>query len=396
MKLSKQNFYYASKILEQIWNNQISSRMGAVDLLGIDKSTVTNITNHLIEHDVLLLADEGTQVVSSELENKRGRKRKSLLINPKLGAAIGIEIQPEFFAVTAVDPAGEVLFSRVYNTAIHCANLVDKLTGLISDLSVSEGFQQHQILGIGIGITGIVDPYCGRILWSAPLQISQPIDLVGKIQSDIPVFIDNDANSAACGPLVFNRGSALDNYLMLIMEFEEQKPEQPQFDRIATGLGLVLQGNILYGPDFTAGEFRSALSSSADRGQFSMQHREMVRIKNDAALRGRFFNELAVNIGFLVNILNLRQVFMGGGIERYRDEILPVLNQQINQKWLYSSEPSTIDIAAKSKCEILFFNPGDRPASFGAACMVLKKLFTALQSPDDTNVILQRMLSASQ
>jgi len=89
----------------------------------------------------------------------------------------------------------------------------------------------------------------------------------------------------------------------------------------------------------------------------------------DPAVLARFFRELSRNIAMLVNTFNLDHVFLGGDIERYEGEIQPVLAGEIQSNWPY---PGGVH------CAIRFSSLGEKAVAYGAAGMVLHRLFADL------------------
>jgi len=70
-----------------------------------------------------------------------------------------------------------------------------------------------------------------------------------------------------------------------------------------------------------------------------------------------------------VNTFNLDHVFLGGDIERYEREIQPVLAEEIRFNWPYPGDV---------RCAISFSSLGDKAVAYGAAGMVLHRLFADL------------------
>jgi predicted NBD/HSP70 family sugar kinase len=140
-------------------------------------------------------------------------------------------------------------------------------------------------------------------------------------------------------------------------------------ERTGVGMGVVIGGRVHYGRDFSAGEFRSVFRTPGDKGQFSLSPEETFRVEEDPAILSRFIRELSRNIAMLVNTFNLDHVFLGGDIERYEGEIQPVLAEEIQANWPY---PGGVH------CTIRFSSLGEKAVAYGAAGMVLHRLFADL------------------
>ena len=68
----------------------------------------------------------------------------------------------------------------------------------------------------------------------------------------------------------------------------------------------------------------------------------------------------------IANTFNLGRVFLGGHIERYRREVQAVLAEEIQRNWPYPDEVH---------CRIHFSSLGEKAVAYGAAGMVLHRLF---------------------
>jgi predicted NBD/HSP70 family sugar kinase len=99
---------------------------------------------------------------------------------------------------------------------------------------------ERPILGIGVGSPGVVDAE-GTVV-NAPNLAWHGTPLARSLRErlDLPVFVANDANTAALGEHTF--GNALDGGLMVL--------------RVGTGVGagLILEGALLHGHRAAAGE----------------------------------------------------------------------------------------------------------------------------------------------
>ena len=145
---------------------------------------------------------------------------------------------------------------------------------------------------------------------------------------------------------------------------------QSIYEKTAVGMGIVIEGKLYHGSNHSAGEFRSVFRSSDNRGQVSLSDQEASVVDTDAAVTRKFIRELSKNIALLVNTFNLEIVFLGGDIERYQSEVKEILAEEISNNWSY---PDPVD------CEIRFSSLRERAVAYGAAGMVLDRLFTGIE-----------------
>ncbi|MBF0564827.1 MAG: ROK family protein [Nitrospirae bacterium] len=73
--------------------------------------------------------------------------------------------------------------------------------------------------GIGLAVPGLVDAKRQRILRAPNLSILETIDVSSKLTArfGVPVFLENDANSAALGEMYSGAGKELDTFVLLTL-----------------------------------------------------------------------------------------------------------------------------------------------------------------------------------
>jgi hypothetical protein len=113
----------------------------------------------------------------------------------------------------------------------------------------------------------------------------------------------------------FHKADGLKNFLFSLVQFRSGDQARQEYGGVGFGLGIVIDGKVYTGTDFTAGEFRSVFWTEGNRAQFSIPYEEISGIVNNPALMERFVRELSRNIAVFVNTFNLNKVFIGGDIE---------------------------------------------------------------------------------
>jgi predicted NBD/HSP70 family sugar kinase len=364
-KLKSARFINSSRVLRDIWIHKETSRIQIARNLGLDKSTISSIIPELLRIGIVHETTEG------EAGPQGGRKPVLITLNRSYGCVVGIEMRPESYNAVAVDLEGSVIYSKFELVQVSGANFREVLLEVAN--RVREELKRTGVpqLGLGVGVSGVVDPQHGLIKYSIPLQMTESFDFRSAIAEgyDLPIFVENDANACAWGELAFHRSKRLRNFLFVLVEFRDLHDRLRIHERTAVGMGIVIGGRVHYGRDFSAGEFRSVFRMPANKGQFSLSEEDAFRLEEDPAVLARFFRELSRNIAMLVNTFNLDHVFLGGDIERYEREIQPVLAEEIQFNWPY---PGGVH------CAIRFSSLGEKAVAYGAAGMVLHRLFADL------------------
>lgn len=352
-----------SRVLRDIWVNQETSRIQIARNLDLDKSTISSIVTELLQIGVIKETSEG------EAGPQGGRKPVYLTLNKTYGCVLGIELRPEAYTAVAVDLEGNIIYSKFELIQLSGANFVDRFFEINTRLREEIERSGLPLLGVGVGLSGVVNPVNGTIRYSIPLQIETPFDFQKLIaeQYDLPLFLANDANACAWGELAFHRVKNLQDFLFLLVEFRDIRDRARFHEKTAVGIGIVINGRVHYGHLYSAGEFRSVFCGPESKGQFSFTDEEAFRIEEDPEILQRFIRELSKNIAMMINTFNLSHVFLGGDIERYKKEVQPVLNEAMQSNWPY---PDSV------QCVIRFSSLGDRAVAYGAAGMVLHHLFS--------------------
>jgi predicted NBD/HSP70 family sugar kinase len=364
MRLSEKSGHTnTARVLRMIWLSRGISRTELARALRLDKSTVTNIVSQLIDIGIVQGTEEG------KAGPLGGRKPIRLDINRSYGCVAGFEIRPDSYTATAVDLDGKILFSETASLSASGNNLASVFLDLLDHISTKTTASGMRLIGAGVGVSGIVNPYSGVIYQSIPLDIREPFDFsrAAAASLDLPVRVENDANCCCWGELAFHKRARLQDFLFALVEFRDRRRPRVPFGGVAVGLGVVIGGRVHYGRDFSAGEFRSVYSPPGGSGQFTLTEAEMLRVQENAGLFRYFLHELAANLALLVNTLNLSHVFIGGAIERYGKKVIPVLRQAIRDNWAYPNEV---------RCTISFSSHGENAVAYGAAGMLLERVFS--------------------
>jgi predicted NBD/HSP70 family sugar kinase len=348
-------------ILEAVWMNEGISRIELAKRLEIDKSTVSNIVGDLIERNLL---DEYDQALASSLG---GRKPVKLRLNKDFGYVTGIEIQPDQYRLVVVNLKGEKVFSLTEQVTTDGGQFEERFHRILDELRQRESLYLDRCLGVGLALSGIVNPFAGIIIESTSIGMRN-VQVLPKLSQRLrfPVFLENDANAACWGEVVLQQNiqQTLQSFLFCLIEFRNRGQTQVEAGG-AVGLGFVVNGQIHYGENFSAGEFKSLGWKPGNTFQFSLDDGEMARLKTDKALLSRFARELASHILFVSRVFNLNHVYFGGEVDLLRDDLVTVMEEERRRYWPEGDSP----------CRVNFSTHGPDAVAFGAACLGLTNFF---------------------
>lgn len=375
-----------SRILRLIWQKKGISRVEIANSLNLDKSTVTKIVSSLNEIGIISEIAEGTTGPQG------GRKPIYLEITPKFACVGGIEINPERFVCCLLDLHGQVLFQHQEIippetfAELRIEGVFQKAYKLIAYEAIKFGVS---MIGIGVGLPVFVDSENGLIQCSVPLMIEGVYPFIENVTkyTDIPISLENDARCCCYGELMNKYDNHVKNSIFVLTEYRVLQPMSKSKKNLSIGLGIIMDGKIVKGPEGSAGEFRSMLWEEGNKGQFFSGEDSLASIITDNEEINSVFYELAQHIAFLVNTLNLQCIYIGGIEQMYVERITELIRERIHIQWPYTK---------KSNLAIRSASFGSLAVAYGAAAMYIDQLFSlpSLSTPSEKGLSILEYLSS--
>lgn len=352
-----------SRILRLIWQKGGISRIEIASELGIDKSTVTKIVSSLADIGLV------TELSQGDTGPLGGRKPIYLQITPSFACIGGVEINPGRYVCCILNMHGKVLFQHqeeIHPGLYEKDNYYGVFFRAFEKIAAEAEKMGIPLIGIGVGFPALVDSNNGVIIQSVPLMIHESFAFVKEVSKiiDIPVIIENDARCCCYGEQLLSANHNIQNMLFLLTEYRVLQPREASRKNLSVGLGFVVNGKILKGHECSAGEFRSILWNEGNRGQFYSGEDRLESVDNDV-IQSVFF-ELAQHAAFLVNTLNLEQVYIGGIDKTYASKLLSLIQDRIKYQWPYGIERKySVSLASLENLSV----------AYGSAAMYLEQLF---------------------
>lgn len=352
-----------TRVLRTIYLNHGLSRVDISRRLDLNKSTVSKIVSALEETGIVETAAVGDAGPTG------GRRPLQLQVVSNYGCIMGVEIQTEAFTVVGINLRGDLFFSHTEPLDLRTTDLVGAFVDIVQRFQPGIEATGMPILGIGVGLPGFVDPVRGVLRASMPFEHYEEINFVEAarhaLDISIPILVDNDANCGCWGELAFRHSSRPQNFMFVLGELRKHTIAMDNYRILALGLGLVINGQVHHGHDNSAGEFRSILYNPGAVNQFSISDEEARRFLQDPRVDQRIVEELARHIAFLVNVLNLGKVVIGGPMEVLADQIREAMRGFIADNWAYPQEV---------RCDLQVSRLGEQAVAYGAAGMYLEHL----------------------
>ena len=218
-------------ILNFIRDKQPISRADLARLSGLQRSTVSLITEALIEDRWIV---EGT---TGRLP--RGRRPTLLLLNQRR-KIICIDIRPNRTFLGVSDLNGVFSFQESIPTPADPERAIRLLIARLRPLLKTR--MEDPFEGIGISLPGRVDTATGQLVFAPNLKWPA-VDLKTPIEKEtgLEVVLENAANASALAAMWFNRVNTIQNLACVTVSE-------------GIGTGLVVDGRVLRGANGMAGE----------------------------------------------------------------------------------------------------------------------------------------------
>ncbi|MBO4392870.1 MAG: ROK family transcriptional regulator, partial [Spirochaetales bacterium] len=263
-----------SLVARIIWQRKSISRAEIARELNLYRSTVTNITAYLIRSGVIR---EGKLLESTQ---QGGRKAVELTINPDFGCVIGFDIQPSHYRAVILSVDGTELWRETGSFGF--IPLVDMLDKAIERALMAHKNIGSPIIAMSFAVPGIVDDTYGKIITSFPFGVDNlDVRNLLKKKFDFPVYIENDANTAAWLDVLKNQ--AWGNAISVVADFHEEAKMDPKIVGIGAGIGLVFSGKVYRGSHNAAGEFKSITWREGMNNQSGLDLNVLNRTEDDEA-----------------------------------------------------------------------------------------------------------------
>jgi len=236
-----------SAILELVRDEGRVSRADIARRLKMSLPAVMRIVEDLQRED--LLKECGPA------KSTGGRRGQLLGFNGEAYAVIGIDLGgSKMFGVVA-DLCGAVQHALYREHERGSQDAYERLCAFITQLLQKPRPKGQKVRGIGIGVPGVTVTPAGIVRWSPALNW-RDFPLQDKLAQRfaLPVFVENDVNLAALGEWSFGAGRGTHSMVCLA---------------IGTGIGagIIVEGTVLGGAHFSAGEVGYLLPSTSFLGK---------------------------------------------------------------------------------------------------------------------------------
>lgn len=340
------------------------SRVELAQRTSLSSTTITNLINELLEQNIV------SEINSSKEDEHRsvGRPRRKLQINPNARYAVGVHIGIGLYRVAVTNLHAEIIANKIeyYDVSVPANEVLNRISQTILQTVQESQVPAENILGVGVGASGLVDYRSGinviapRLGWRN-IHMRQIIEDLVRL----PTVIDNNVRSMALLEALFGKGKGAS-----VLAFV--------YGRIGVGAGFFVNGRLFRGSGVGAGEIghsivvpqsdsictcgnrgcmETLLSSSvfielAETSSQKYPESKLAKFfsqKTDIKPIERIFNaardndEVALNLineraeylgialANLVNVINPEMILLGGMFAEGGDLLIPVAQRTMRE-----------------------------------------------------------------
>ncbi|MEP6703193.1 MAG: ROK family transcriptional regulator [Acidobacteriota bacterium] len=221
-------------LLDLIRTRQPISRADLARLSGLQRSTVTAITNQLMQEHWITRGAFG--------HIPRGRKPRFLHLNETRIGVLGVNIRPSQTSIALSNINADFLAHESFATSADPMQFIQELTDRVRKFISSHS--EISIEGVGISVAGRVDLKTKKIIFAPNLGWSD-VDLKTPLQeaTGLRVEVENAANACALAEIWFEKRADGVRDLIAVTVSE------------GIGTGVITNGQLVQGSNGAAGEF---------------------------------------------------------------------------------------------------------------------------------------------
>ena len=309
-------------VLRLVRQRKTLSRRQISQITGLRGSTLTYIVRELLEKRVL-------RTVGKASSKAVGQKQVLLDANPDLGYFLGFSLRPAEAKLVVIDAAG----GRLGGTQFPVSGALREMPGQLRPavqrwLDELPSKPSGRLLGVGAGVTGVVNHSNGVVLHSALFGADEVplLSLLNEQFPDATIQVDHDACFGALAEGVIGMARSTSNFIY----FSINHNRQDQLIRLNSfGSALFLDGRAYRGAHFAAGEFDTCLSPRRD---LIAAEEDLAALASEETPLSQTLQVLAQAVGTtlaaLINFLDVEMVVLGGNCNIINKSFLAGVREQ--------------------------------------------------------------------
>ena len=225
------------KILNHIRQEGKITRSELTEVSGFKLLTVTKTVSRFLEDGIIIEAGHESST--------GGRKATLLSINPHFRYTLAVDLGSSRTHIGVVGMDGSIVEQKVLTPG---SSSIVKQNASAEELlphlrALVKKYGKKNILGLGIGISGVVHHDEGRIVFCPNLRAWNDIDVNKTLGEalEIPVFVDTAARCMALAEYTLGAGKGIPNQISISIGN-------------SVAAGIIIDGQVYRGADGAAGE----------------------------------------------------------------------------------------------------------------------------------------------
>lgn len=222
-------------VLEALIANQPVSRIELSKITRLNKASITNIVNVLIDKKLV------NEIGYGESQNSGGRRPILLELNHNAGCALSIDVGNNYISAIITDLNGSVINSynyRDFDLMIGASNIYDNIDSIVDKFKKDSANTVYGVVAMVIAIHGVV---LDNHIKEAPNYNLIGLNLHKNLSEkySFPVYLENEANLATLGQISVSH--EVENAVLLSIH-------------TGIGAGVIIDRNLYTGARGAAGE----------------------------------------------------------------------------------------------------------------------------------------------
>jgi N-acetylglucosamine repressor len=245
-KINTRDFHVATRTTSREINRRIALNLirEHQPISRADLARRMNVTRGVASVLVQELIDQGLIYEGATGEAARGRKPTFLHIRTRDRLAVAVDVRFSKTYLMLSDFSGKQLSLESYDTIFTIPEFIKDLARRVRRLLKTQGVESI-CEGIGVVVPGMVDQRTGRIL-KAPTLGWQEVDIREGLAAatGLPVQVENSGRACSLAHLWLERDEAAATQSFVYVNVSD-----------GVGVGMVLNGELVRGHNYIAGEF---------------------------------------------------------------------------------------------------------------------------------------------
>jgi glucokinase-like ROK family protein len=218
------------------------SRSDLAERTNLSNTTITNLITELLEAG--LVSENSCSSPDSTVTRPVGRPRTAICLEPNARFVVGIHVGVGTFRVALVNLLDEILANRMESFDLQAPSddVLKQIVECVKAVIAESGVDPQLILGVGVGLSGLVDFETGVNVLAPNLNWRNvPARDILAEELGLPVVADNNVRCMALGETYFGIGSELESLVFV-------------YGRVGVGAGFISKGQLFRGSAMGAGE----------------------------------------------------------------------------------------------------------------------------------------------